>query len=173
MTTQRTMYQAAKVWDKRKSYQGYNNVYLPSDYYFRQFTFIYHTQDERYFSEGGKAKPVVMYGHSSHVNINYGLETVTFTGYGDWEGKDVTWRYGTDTSVLTITVPNINIARMFENNRAAFVGLYIVVYDTKRVYRLTQRYKYVDLERILNPTATGLHWLQNDSMFGSELAYET
>ena len=88
-------------------------------------------------------------------------EVITITR--DENNHVSTYEYKLD-SFNTICVKNLDEARKIENNNGLFVGLYIVDYSTKKVYRLVEKLNgKVRLERILNPYVTRLPWLYGNS----------
>ena len=102
------------------------------------------------------AQPWVIWADAHTLSVSDEVITIT----RDANGNTKHFQYGFD-AFNTVCAKNLDEARKIENNNGLFVGLYVVDYTTKKVYRLTLKNNdKVRLERVVNGYVTGLPWFK-------------
>ena len=120
-------------------------------------------------SAGNNGKlQIVVYGHRHDLVVDFTTETVSVNdGLNSVSGN---WR----THMLTYVGKNQQQLQQFENNEGAFDGLFLVDWESKKVFRLVgDRLGNVKMTRVPKKPF-GIGWLKKTKIFGEDipLVYE-
>jgi len=115
-------------------------------------------------SAGNNTKlPVVIYGHKHDLVVDFTAETANVNdGVNSVTGH---WR----THMLTYVGKNQQQLQKFENNEGAFDGLFLIDWESKKVFRLVgDRLGSVKMQR-LRQQPFGIGWLKKTRLFGEDI----
>ena len=115
-------------------------------------------------SAGNNGKlQIVVYGHRHDLVVDFTTETVSVNdGLNSVTGN---WR----THMLTYVGKNQQQLQQFENNEGAFDGLFLINWESKKVFRLVgDRLGNVKMTRVLKEPF-GIGWLKKTKIFGEDI----